>query len=257
MKTMDIKSGYHDKLAMRRHRAFVINVFLIIIFALLLLSLLFYYFFISQYLMITDINIKPTHTMNNMEVQAAISGYLDDTIVGLKLRRNILILDTSDLAVSLKHTFPTIRELSIVKRYRHSLFISITERNAIGIWCFPDRCVYFDNEMYSWGTPNESSGYLLLAIKDEQGSEIQKPYFDAITSVSQNIPRNIVIKKVVIPMNASDDLNIYTNEGYYIKISLDSDIPKQLKILGLFLGQNEISPRYYDLRVDGRIYYAI
>ena len=63
----------------------------------------------------------------------------------------------------------------------------------------------------------------------------------------------------MIPENSFDEFRVYTDRGFYLIFSLDSNIKNQTDVLRIFLDEKSkdpnFNPQYLDLRIDGRIYY--
>ncbi|KKS25194.1 MAG: hypothetical protein A3G02_00925 [Candidatus Yanofskybacteria bacterium RIFCSPLOWO2_12_FULL_44_13b] len=257
MRAVDIKSGYHDKLAMRRRRAFIIKISAIIFLVIALISLTLYLIFFSSYLKITNVSANQTSAIGSGEIVSAAHEYMDKSVLYIPTQRNIFFFNSDNFNKYLLSKYPMIKSINTEKKYPHNLEITISERTPVGIWCFrDDGCVYFDREMNVWGAPNQTSGYVLLSVDDEKRDAIEKEYFEAILRISENMPKSINIKRILIADKSVNDMFIYTNKNYYIKISTESDIESQFKIFEAFLRSNDAENiEYIDLRINGRIYY--
>ena len=148
MRAVDIKSGYHDKLAMRRRRAFIIKISAIIFLVIALISLTLYLIFFSSYLKITNVSANQTSAIGSGEIVSAAHEYMDKSVLYIPTQRNIFFFNSDNFNKYLLSKYPMIKSINTEKKYPHNLEITISERTPVGIWCFrDDGCVYFDREM--------------------------------------------------------------------------------------------------------------
>ncbi len=257
------KGGYKDSLTIRRHRAFLLKIIAGAVVALAIIVGAIYFLFFSSVLKITTITINDDTNINKEQVTLAINNFLDTKSWFLRVRRNILFLNSGNLEAVLRDQMPLIKDISISKKYPHGLSVNLKEHLPLGIWCYSgSQCQYFDKDMAVWGNPGHSSGFILLSVDDQRvGTEkvVDEKFFKSILDTIQDLPESITTKEVIIPEMSLNDFKIVTDKGYYIFFSYDSDLAGQLKVLKLFLGGKakdpSFQPQYIDLRINGRIYY--
>ena len=234
---------------------------------------IFYLLFFSQVMQIKDITINGLKTLKPEEILTVIDSEMNRNFLHplhIKLQKNILFFDDAHTKSEILSQFPIIKALKIHKSYLHKMVVTITERNAMGTWCFGQdsltpptaSCRYFDNEGYMWNKAIRSSGSLLLTIEDlrtmpENINKADSVFIEAIKNIIVSLNAlNIEINKIELPNDPTDDLKVYINQDYYIVLNARLDLDKQLDALRIFLSSNkDMHPEYIDARIAGRIYY--
>ena len=202
----------------------------------------------------------------------------------LRIGRNILFFDGDVLEANILASNPVLKSVDMKRKLPHKIILDIVEREPAGIWCAGLRvgsrrgegpnevgtpqkagnsveCRYFDKEMNTWGPAARSSGFLFLTIEDMRSREkfnIEEDFFRSINEVAGGLP-GLTVKTVTIPENSFDEFRVYTDKGFYVVFSLDSDLKNQLEVLRIFLAEKAedlgFNPQYIDLRIDGRVYF--
>lgn len=181
----------------------------------------------------------------------------------LPLQNNTLFIQTALLAEKLTRDFPAAKSISVDRKFMHALNIKVAERKPLGIWCFGEKCSYFDSDGFTWGEPPKSSGFLLLRIQDTRErteNSLSKEILNGIALASKGINElGIPVKEFKISQTAITDLAVSTGKGYTIYFDLDGDVKTQLETLKIFLekksAESSFAPQYLDLRIAGRVYY--
>lgn len=181
----------------------------------------------------------------------------------LPLQNNTLFIQTALLAEKLTRDFPAAKNISVDRKFMHALNIRVAERKPLGIWCFGEKCSYFDSDGFTWGEPPKSSGFLLLRVQDMRErteNSLSKDILEKITSLSGGIGElDIPVKEFKVSQTAITDLAVSTGKGYTIYFDLDGDVKGQLETLKIFLDKRSVessfTPQYLDLRIAGRVYY--
>ncbi|MEK7525410.1 MAG: hypothetical protein AAB561_00075 [Patescibacteria group bacterium] len=256
---------YQDKFAAekRRHlkRKVVFWLFVTIIFLGGLGYLaIFSDIFVIRSIAVDGANIIVDKTALEESVKSAIS---TRTWGFLPLQNNTLSIQTALLAEKLIREFPSAKSISVDRKFMHALSIKVAERKPLGIWCFGDKCSYFDGDGFTWGEPPKSSGFLLLRVQDTRErteNSLSKEILNGIVLASNGINElGIPVKEFKISQTAIIDLAVSTGKGYTIYLDLDGDIKTQIETLKIFLdkktAESSFAPQYLDLRISGRVYY--
>lgn len=255
--------GYKDSLALQRQRFFQLKIVGAVIIALAIITGAIYFLFFSSVLRITAITINTDSNINQEDITLTANTFLDAKTWFLKVRRNIFLVNSDNLEADLRTQFPLIRDVSVKKKYPHTLNISLKEHVPLGIWCYSGhQCQYFDKNMAVWGNPGQSSGFILLNVNDKRSNKdkvIDEHFFKPILDAVKDLPKPLIAKEVIIPEQSLSDFKVVTDSGYYLLFSYESNLANQLKALKLFLDSKAddlaFQPQYIDLRIDGRVYY--
>ncbi len=263
MRSYDVKKlNYRDKLARRNRLFFILKLTGFIAAFVGVVGGGTYFLFFTEKLEIKDITINGLKTLDREIIMSEINRQLDYKKFGyFHTRRNILFFDGSALEANILASNPVLKDADMSRKLPHKVILDIVEREPAGIWCSADECRFFDKEMNTWGPAARSSGFLFLLIDDlrsREGFAIEEGFFRSINEVARGLP-GLIVKTVAIPENSFDEFRVYTDKGFYIIFSLDSNLKNQLEVLKIFLEERSkdpnFHPQYIDMRIEGRIYY--
>lgn len=264
MRPASVKSKYADNLARQKRVRFLIKIAIISAAVLAMFGAMFYFLFFYGLMDIKVITFEGLNYINSDELRGKISQKFEDRYLGyIQYKNNLYFLNTDDLRSEILSQYTILESVKIEKKMPHEIVFKFKERSAIGVWCFVDDCVYFDDQANTWGPAIKSSGFLILAVEDLRESdkkEIDLEYFEALKLFVDNKNLPLLIKGITIPKDAFRDFKAHTQTGYDLLFSLDSDISGQLEVLKIFLKDDKnanINFRQIDLRIDGRVYYMV
>jgi len=186
---------------------------------------------------------------------------------------NIFLITENKVKNDLIKKIPKISDVEIKKNLiKRSVKLTIKEREEIGIVCqaqedLIENCFYIDNQGVIFEQALQTSGSLILLIKDYSqrefylGKEIfEQRIVDFISQVRQSL--SLEIDLMILDFNIlsfpAKDLKVMTNEGWYIIFDLEGDIKNQLRSIEAALEEkikDRESLEYVDLRIENRIYY--
>ena len=270
MSTSGIYSGYNsygDNLARGKRRRFFIRILMVLFCGVVLVGAGIYMFFYSGWLDITQTSLNGLTSITGEEIYASFNSIIQGDILpilDIQLQKNIFFFNPSPVRETILAQFPVIKDIKISKDFPHSVSIDITERTAIGTWCFNEECMYFDEEGVLWGKALKSSGTLLLIVDDlrlvseDSRNKIDNDLLEKILKTVETVKAlELKVRRIEITQDSIGDFKIYTMQGYYLTFNTESDIDYQINILRIFLDDkpNDFRPEYIDLRVEGRIYY--
>lgn len=185
---------------------------------------------------------------------------------------NIFLTTENKVRDNLIKKIPKISDLEISKNLiNRSVKLTIEERERLGIACHvkeeTENCFYIDNQGVIFEDAPQTSGSLILLIKDYSQREFylgkkifEQRIVDFISRARQDLSSEIGL--IALDFNVlsfpSKDLKVMTSEGWYIIFDLEGDIKNQLLSLKAAL-EEKIQERenleYVDLRIENRIYY--
>ncbi|OGM97484.1 MAG: hypothetical protein A2735_02000 [Candidatus Yanofskybacteria bacterium RIFCSPHIGHO2_01_FULL_41_21] len=283
MRPVDIKKFKHnDKLASKRRHRFEIKIGLIIFVVVVILVGIGYALFYAPWLRVTTISYEGLTDGHQRDVQGVIDENLNRKVFGIPIGRDIFFVQSDSLVAELISRFSFIENVSVKKKYLHTLKISVTERRAEGVWCFvstgssqeiPD-CRYFDHDGVTFGQAIQSSGVLLLNVNDMRIQSastspltVYSKFLKAIqTVVPILIEQGVKVKNITIPVDTYTEFDVLVNDpilpigaSYLVKFSIDSNLQNQLDTFRIFrtqkMANGTLKPQYIDLRFDDRVYF--
>lgn len=191
--------------------------------------------------------------------------------------KNIFLYTKHKIEKDLVQKFPKISNIEISKDLiKRIIKLEINERERLGIVCKTKieneeeqmgKCFYIDKQGFIFEDAPQTSGSLILLIKDFSqreyslgGQIFEEKTINSIYGIRENIFPETGIK--ILDFNIASfpvvELKAMTNEGWYILFELEGDIKKQLTSLKAALQEkikNRESLEYVDLRIENRIYY--
>ena len=224
---------------------------------LFLILVLVYVLFFSPIFEIKEIKISGNQVISNEDIYNS----LDD-------QNNIFLATGDKLTNILINNFPRILSIEINKNIiKKTIDLKIVERKEAGIFCIKD-CYYIDKQGVIFEQAPQTSGTLILAIKDSSNREvkigknvIEKEFMAELIDLGSYLSNQLGLKAFdfTIESDISKDLKINTNEGWYILFDRSQDLKNQLKALELVLREKIKEEReeleYIDLRIENRAYY--
>lgn len=230
-----------------------------IIFAwiLFLILVLAYILFLSPIFKIKEIKISDNRVISEEDIRNSLDN-----------QNNLFLATNSKLRDILFNDFPRISSVDIDKDiFKKSIELKIVERKEVGIFCNQD-CYYIDGEGVIFERAPQTSGVLILVIKDksQNQAEIGKNVIPRELMINFLDLRNYLFSQLnlraidfIIESGISEDIRVNTNEGWYILFDKSRDLKNQLQALELVLkekiGEERKNLEYIDLRIENRAYY--
>jgi len=178
-----------------------------------------------------------------------------------QIGRNILLVHIAALTAAVTHAFPSLRDVSVVKRYPRGITVSAVERTPIGIWCRGDACQLWDRDGIRWGETIPSVGALLVEVNDQRSDDSVSPEFMSglMAAIDGLAADGMEARIVTLPDAEPGGLRVTTTASFDVYMDALGDVPDQLSTLAVFLGDHahdpSFKPAYIDLRTPGRVYY--
>jgi hypothetical protein len=269
MRISSVKSiKFKDGLARKRRQRFFMRAYAIFVGSIVCIVAIIYAIFYSGWFDLNKYEIAGTNIIDSEAIKENLNTYLDYKFMNfLPVGRNILFIDNEDLERNLFDNNDLLKTIQIEKRYWHALSVIVTEREALGVWCFENyvgdhKCRYFDRDMKTWGDIDKTSGFVLPTIDDFKtidNQEINSELFDGVMKIINGLRGIATIGEIQVKDKSIGDMVVIIDRPFYLKFSLESDLADQLEVLKIFLNNKKddttFLPQYLDLRVDGRVYY--
>lgn len=229
---------------------------MVFLWILFLIGGLAYVLFFSPLFEIKEIKISGNRVISSEEITDALN------------QDNFFLITESKLREILISKFSRIASVDISKDiFKRSIKLGIVERKEAGIFC-KGECYYIDKEGVIFEEAPQTSGTLILVIKDYSEGEaeigknvIGKEFMTELIDLKSYLLSRLGLKVLdfIIEPDPLKDLKIDTNEGWYILFDKSRDFKNQLEALELVLEKKIKEGRegleYIDLRIENRAYY--
>lgn len=259
------KVPYRDALAEKRRQQVKLKSAALLLVALALLGGLGYFLIFAPYFQVSSVEAEGFSSDHTKAILDLVGDQISRRFVFLPIGRSSLFIHGGSLAEEITATLPFVQEVTVEKPSHRSLKVIGKERKTIGTWCFKEDCFLFDKEGKILEKSSRSSGYLLLAVRDEKNNvsgvgNIDRKYFGPVFEINSIINNlGMKTKEILIPQRPENEIQVSTSKYGSVLFSLDFSITEQGKILGIFLADKErdptFNPQRLDLRIKGRVYY--
>lgn len=272
--------GYQPRLYPKDYRAKEnksrkrIIFFILILFFILALG---YFLFFSPIFKVKEIKISGGRAIGSDDIYKYLNDFRFKKVLIFFNHDNIFLLTKSKLRNILIDRFSRILSIQISKDiFKKNINIQITERKEVGIYCqaqnlseeILEGCYYIDSEGVIFEQAPQTSGTLILVIKDYSGKEIKirnsvldKELMVKFIELRDILSSQFSLKALdfVIGNDAIKGFRLDTNEGWYILFDGSRDLESQIMALQLVLEEKIKEARknleYIDLRIENRVYY--
>lgn len=241
---------------------------IILLWVLFLILIFAYILFLSPVFRVKDIKISDNRVISSEEINDSLNNFLSKEFLFFFNRNNIFLAADNKLKNILFGDFPRIASIEIDKDiFKKTIELRIIERKEAGIFCRKD-CYYIDENGAIFEEAPQTSGTLILAIKDNSEGEIEigknaidKAFMAELINLKNDLLNQFGLKVLdfIIETDVLKDLRANTNEGWYILFDRERDLKNQLQALKLVLegkikdGRKNLE--YVDLRIENRVYY--
>ena len=263
---------YQAKYLAKKRKRIFLRLFLWLILVLAIVAGFVYFLFFSKIFYVKEVSIANQSFIPNQEIRQAIDDFLAQKKFFVSGFSNLIFVESDKIQSLIVNNFPQAENVTVEKKYPHTVKVSLNGKIALGVWCFRvgdlDKCFYFDKNGVAFETSADSDGPLLLRVEDEKGqfeklgqAVTDKELLASILSIRPELEKiKIDIKKITIPLDEDFRVDAETSEGWQIYFSTRDDLKSQVNSLDVFLSQ-KISPekrsqlQYIDVRIPNRAYY--
>lgn len=221
---------------------------------LFLVLVLAYILFFSPLFEIKEIKVSGNRAIDSQEIKNILK------------QKNLFLVTKNKLRETLLNNFSRIESVDISKNiFKKIIELKIVERKEVGIFCRGD-CYYIDKKGVIFETAPQTSGTLILVIKDSSDGEmrigdnvVEEEFIAELIDLRTYLSNQLSLKALDFAIDASEDLKVNTHEGWYILFDKARDLQNQLTALELVLKEKVREARknleYIDLRIENRVYY--
>lgn len=179
--------------------------------------------------------------------------------------RNLTLVDTANLQKQLLAAEPQLASVAISRHWPHQLILQVTERKPNLGWQTGDKTYLLSQEGIIVA-PAQDSKLKLPVVEDttnlpvKLGDQVAPAGFVAFTLEADRLlaQQGYQVTNLKIPVT-TNEVDIYTNKGYFIKFDTTRSIVGEMgdlsQVLTLLKSQNKTPSQYIDLRIDGSAYY--
>lgn len=234
----------------------------------LLILVLAYVLLLSPIFKIREIKVSGNRVVSNEEIRNSLNSFLFKKILVFFNQNNLFLATGSKLRGIIISDFPRILSIEINKNiFEKTIGLEIVERKEAGIFCSGE-CYYIDKDGVIFEKAPQTSGTLILTIKDNSERELEmgknaidKEFMAELINLREDLLNQLGLKVIdfIIETDTLKDLKVDTNEGWYIVFNRGRDLKNQLQALTLVLEEKIKEGRknleYIDLRIENRVYY--
>jgi cell division septal protein FtsQ len=226
------------------------------------------YLLYSPILNIVNIDIRVDNEILQNDIKSKSEDLIQAHSFWYYNNKNIFLARNDILEKELQKEFPQIKKIAIKRTLNRSLEITIQLRSPLFSICENNICSNISDDGVNIGNDSLSGPLIpLIGINpksrgDTVISERERQWFKTILEVYNQID-GIKVSSIDIQQKAENRILgvfVYTEQGYYIMLDLDTDIIYQAGALKqVFISQIPREQRqnlqYIDLRVKDRVYY--
>ena len=228
------------------------------------------YILYSPILNIRSFNLNLEDTNLKQDILAKVDFSVQDNSHWWYNNKNIFLLRSDKLEQFLLKEFPNIKTLEIKRDIlSQTINLNINFRTAIFRICESENCYNISEEGVNMGFNNPDSEALPIIKGISPNSPGESIFTSREISWLKNILQEynqidgVKIKSIDIQQRSQDSIIsvfVYTEQGYYIMLDLDTDVIYQAQVLKqVFISQIPLEKRsileYIDLRIKDRVYY--
>jgi hypothetical protein len=226
------------------------------------------YFLYSPILNISNIDIRVDSEILQKDIKSKSEDLIQAHNHWYYNNKNILLARSDILERELQKEFPQIKSITIKRTMNRSLELTIELRNPLFTICENSICYNISDDGMNIG--NDSVSASLISVRGiapkSRGelvlSEREIRWFKTIVQTYNQID-GMKVSSISIEQKSDNRILgvfVYTEQGYYIMLDLDTDIVYQAGALKqVFISQIPPEQRpnlqYIDLRVKDRVYY--
>jgi len=213
-----------------------------------------YCLFFSSFFEIDKIEISGTSLIEKTEFLSKVQSYK---------KKNLLLLNTSQIKLKLVKDYPEIDTLVISKELPSILKVKVYEREPTLVWRYMDSDYLLDQDGYviRKDKPDSFKDYLVIqdqrnkAISNEK-QVISKKFIDFSKTINSELKKKkLIAKNNFLTGNSEFELVVQT-ENFKILFNIIRDPSEQVKALEKIYSKiSKEAKEYIDLRVPGKVFY--
>ena len=238
----------------------------------LIIGGLLYFLFFSPYFGVNNIKISGNKTISENTLKEKVENIISQKTLFLAMAGNIFLLPEEKIEKEILVDFPKVEKVSIKKDVPKNIEVILQEREAAAIWCNATEeasdCFFMDANGIVFEKAPLTEGSLIFKIKERlqrtniiEGSQIFSKdfaikFFEAKKKLENGFSGITFFEGTVLDGNI---VEMKSSDGWKVVFDITSDIESQIqatkKILSEISFEEKSKIEYFDLRVEGRVYY--
>jgi len=231
-----------------------------------------YFLFLSSYFGINNIKISGNRTISEGDLRTKVENIISQKTLFLAMAGNIFLLPQDKIEKKILADFPKVEQVSIKRDIPKNIEVILKEREAAAIWCNATQeasdCFFMDASGVVFERAPATEGSLIFKIRERlqrtnisEGSQIfdkdfANKIFEAKKKLENGFSSLSFLEGTVLDGNI---VEMKSSEGWKVVFDITSDIESQIqatkKILSEISLEEKSKIEYFDLRVEGRVYY--
>ncbi|MEY3470942.1 MAG: hypothetical protein RLZZ223_292 [Candidatus Parcubacteria bacterium] len=222
----------------------------------------------SPVLDLVEINVRVEDENLKREIKSKSEDLINSQNYWWYNNKNIFLLRADKLEQYLLKEFPQIKSIIIKRSLNRELDLEISFRTILLTMCENENCYNISEDGLNIGLRLEPdpiarlSGLTLKAKGDSIMSPREAQWIKTILQEYSKI-EEIKISEIAVQQKSGDFIVrvfVYTEQGYYIMLDLDTDVLYQVEVLKQVF-KSQLNPdqrsrlEYIDLRIKDRVYY--
>lgn len=186
----------------------------------------------SPFLSVQQIEVQGAQRTSVEEIQSALSGNIDQPIIGVSER---------SVAEQLQQ-FNTVQSFSVRAELPHTLVVTIVERTPIGVFHTGDSYLLVDAAGVAIETDNAApEGYPMLNVTS---TDPEQPAFAAVASILTTLDASVVQEIREVHATTQDDVQLTLNSGAVVTWGDSSQVALKARVLGALLAASPDAKTY-------------
>lgn len=243
---------------------------------ILFVGVVIYSFVFSNFLEITEIEIKKDGIIPKEEVGKIIDREIDGKYLKVVSKKNFIFFNSGNIERKLKSDFKKIKTVDIKRTFPNKVTVEIEERNLILSLCSRGDCYFIDERGYAYEKMNPDSNFInrneTIELIDESGKEIIEneyvllpSYIEFIVMIADKLKKDIdieILSEYRTKSRISEELIVQTRKGWDIYFSAKTPIEKSIQTLKTLLNRHLFlrdlhELEYIDLRSENKVFYRM
>lgn len=224
-----------------------------------LISIIYLVFFSGAF-SVSGVDISGTKDIKPENIKSMVDRRLDSQM----FKKNIFLFDTDSFSRDLKKKY-SLKKMKIKKHYPNKISVELEEYVSEISWMSNGKYYFIDEKGKAVGEytkPKEGTAI----VEDKKNLPVQvgkslvtTDFIKFIKYLNQNFSQDKNAKITKMEINESfNELNVYTNLGFYVIFDTTRDPETELKNLSIALTSKEMQGKklsYIDMRVKNKIFY--
>ena len=225
------------------------------------IGIILYFVIFSSFFQIKEINVSGTKKIASVDIKNIISKDITNKIFWFD-SKNIFLVNFRRAREDIMKKFPDISEVKFQKKFFNKIFVTISKRIPIAVFCQEENCFYIDNNGVIFKKAIKGNKLMKIRENNKRNKKleigditIKKELMSKILKIKNGIESNnlkINLDSTLIVSN--ERINIETKEKWEIYFNLQKNLDWQITELSSVLKEIPYSNRkklkYIDLRFN-------